>query len=96
MLGAGDPLLAQRWRHVRFNMNKLALPRAFTVLSMALAKGAEMSDFNQAVLRCGSILAIKLGALNLLTVRSRMIKNDFTTGRPSKQVGRQTVERSTH
>jgi len=52
---------------------------------MALAKGAEMSDFNQAVLRCGSILAIKLGALNLLTVRSRMIKNDFTTGRPSKQ-----------
>ena len=61
---------------------------------MALAKGAEMSDFNQAVLRCGSILAIKLGALNLLTVRSRMIKNDFTTGRPSKQVGRQTVETS--
>ena len=54
---------------------------------MALAKGAEMSDFNQAVLRCGSILAIKLGALNLLTVRSRLIKGDFATGRPSKQVG---------
>eukprot|EP00316_Scyphosphaera_apsteinii_P021352 CAMPEP_0119300142 /NCGR_PEP_ID=MMETSP1333-20130426/2136_1 /TAXON_ID=418940 /ORGANISM="Scyphosphaera apsteinii, Strain RCC1455" /LENGTH=173 /DNA_ID=CAMNT_0007301811 /DNA_START=40 /DNA_END=562 /DNA_ORIENTATION=+ len=38
--------------------------------------------FNKALAQVAAALAVKVGALNLMTVRSRMLTGDFSTGKP--------------
>ena len=38
-------------------------------------------SYNTALASCAGILAIKIGALNLLTVRSRLLTGDFASGK---------------
>ena len=45
----------------------------------------KMASYNEAVVMGASLLAIKVGALNILTARSRFVHGDLATGRPGGQ-----------
>lgn len=47
----------------------------------AVWAGLCSNNFNTALAQVSSVLAIKIGALNLLTVRSRLLTGDMATGK---------------
>lgn len=60
----------------------VSAPVVYKTMSSILYEFAGLSkDYNTALCSVASILAIKIGALNLLTVRSRLITGDFATGK---------------
>ena len=44
-----------------------------------------MANYNDAVVMGSSLLAVKIGTLHFLTVRSRLLSGDFATGRPQNE-----------
>lgn len=45
-----------------------------------------MSEFQSALVKVAAVLAVKNTVVALLSVRSRLIKDDFASGRPSDKV----------